>query len=98
MKKLNGDIRKIDTENEYQELRYEFDRSEKLYTFLLNYSEITKQKIIELNEIISKIISSYEQEEMVFDGNLEAFDAYKQKLLELYDLTLEAIENQSSCQ
>lgn len=91
MKKFNRDIEVIDC-NKFEEIRNELTHSEKIYTFLIDYSNASRKKLEALNELVSEILVSYEKKRIVFEGESEAFESYKLKLLEFHSLILEDLE------
>ena len=93
IKKFNKDLILVDTGQVYKEINSELLHSAKIYTFLLDYSKVSKDKLLKLNQLVVEIITGYEKGIIQFDGKQESFESYKIKLLELHRLTTEEIED-----
>jgi hypothetical protein len=83
MRKLKMDIASLNLANRYSGIYSDLVISEKHYTFLLDYSNFSKEKTVNLSILVQEIISGYKEGILRFNGQTDAFDSYKEKLLEL---------------
>lgn len=92
MKKLNRDLILINGDNKYTDINQDLNHSEKIYTFLIDYSEIDREKIETFGNLVSDILANYDLGKLKFEGEVKAFESYKIKLLELYNYVTEELE------
>lgn len=93
MKKLNRDLLLINRDDKYTDINRDLNHSEQIYTFLIDYSEIDREKIESFSNLVSEILANYELGKLKFEGEVKAFESYKIKLLELHHYVTEELEN-----
>lgn len=92
MRSFNRDVISIDSSGRYDDIKNDLERAIENYTYLLNYSDCPTEKISRFNELVSMVISGFEENKLHFGGEAISFESYLSKLSELYDITAEEVK------
>lgn len=83
MKRLNRDIKEISNKSNFDDFINDFNQAEIIYTFLIDYSMISKYKLESFKSLIELILESYSLGILKFKGEKDVAKNYIVKLNEL---------------